>query len=131
MTTESDWTMFLKEIDDKAYYSLLNVATDDSDIDKPVAVDILLKDPNFMYFYKDILISDYLTQDLHEKDHNVAFELLDIFYKGIKKSEDEEVKNVFNDLKEEDKDFLFVLMKKLLLTFGIKKHYEKNYKLYV
>ena len=131
MLTNSDWEMFFKEIDDKAHYSLLHVATDEKDFDKATIVDELLRDANFMYFFKDVIMSEYLTENLHEKDQNVAFELMDIFYKGIKESEDVGVKEVFKNLKSQDKDFLYVLIKRLLLTYGIKKYYERTYELYV
>ncbi|MBW2998491.1 hypothetical protein KY321_03035, partial [Candidatus Woesearchaeota archaeon] len=111
--------MFFKEIDDKAHYSLLHLATeDDVDYDNPQVVDYLLRDANFMYFFRDLLISEHLTQGLHEKDQNVALELMDIFYKGVKNSDDTDVKDLFTNLESKDKDFLFILMKRLLLTFG-------------
>lgn len=131
MLTNSDWEMFFKEIDDKAHYSLLHLAKDDEDLDKPLVVDELLRDANFMYFFRDLLISEHLTENLHEKDQDVALELMDIFYKGIKGSEDLELRNTFKNLKSTDKHFLYILIKRLLLTFGIKKFYEKNYELYV
>mgnify|MGYP000141471699 CR=1 FL=1 len=131
MITNSDWEMFFNEIDDKAYYSLLHLATDEEDLDKPFVVDELLRDANFMYFFKDLLISESLTENLHQKDQDIAFELMDIFYKGIKDSKDLELRNTFKNLKSTDKDFLYILIKRLLLTFGIKKFYEKNYQLYV
>jgi|TARA_R100000081_G_C4786841_1_gene155127 hypothetical protein len=131
MITQKDWNVFFQQIDDRATESLLDIAHRKEDRNTAVMVDGLLKDSNFMHFFKDIMITEQLTEELPIKEIVISEFLMELLYYGIKQSEDDIVKETFMDLKKQDKEFLFLLMKKVLLSYGIKKYYENKYKLCV
>jgi len=131
MITQRDWNVFFQEIDDRATDSLLDVAHDNKNRETAILIDELLRDSNFMHFFKDVMITEYITDELPIREVALSEFMMELLYYGIKKSKDEVVKETFSDLNKNDKDFLFLLMKKVLLSYGIKKYYENKYKLCV
>ena len=68
MITQKDWNVFFQQIDDRATESLLDIAHRKEDRNTAVMVDGLLKDSNFMHFFKDIMITEQLTEELPIKE---------------------------------------------------------------
>ena len=123
------WQLFFDRIDEKATDSLLDVAMDTNSAETVSSIDELLRDDDFMYFYKDSLISKNLTKDFFYEDESVAEKLTENFYSYIKKSNNEKIKSLFDSVNSDDKEFIDVLIRKLVFSLGIKKYYEHKYKI--
>lgn len=123
------WQLFFDRIDEKATDSLLDVAMDTNSAETVSSIDELLRDDDFMYFYKDSLISQNLTKDFFYEDESVAEKLTENFYSYIKKSNNEKIKSLFDSVNSDDKEFIDVLIRKLVFSLGIKKYYEHKYKI--
>lgn len=123
------WQLFFDRIDEKATDSLLDLAFDTNSAETVSSVDELLRDDDFMYFYKDSLISQNLTKDFFYEDESVAEQLTDNFYSYIKKSNNEKIKSLFGSVNSDDKEFIDVLIRKLVFSLGVKKYYEYKYKI--
>ena len=123
------WQLFFDRIDEKATDSLLDVAMDTNSAETVSSIDELLRDDDFMYFYKDSLISQNLTKDFFYEDESVAEKLTENFYSYIKKSNNERIKSLFGSVNSDDKEFIDVLIRKLVFSLGIKKYYEHKYKI--
>lgn len=131
MYTDKDWKIFFREIDDRTVESLLIIAEDTEDIKKVKVVDDLLKDSNFMHYYKDLMITEHLTEDLQDEEVSISKYMTEVLYHSLKNSNNDFVSDMFEDLRKDDKKFLLLLMKKVLLSYGIKKYYENKYELCV
>jgi len=131
MQTNKDWKIFFEAIDNRAVDSLLNIAEDTEDVKQVSVIDKLLKDNNFMYYYKDLMITEHLTDDLPKEEILISEYMTEVMFHGLKKSKSKFINEMFADLRDEDKNFLLLLMKKVLLSYGIKKYYENKYELCV
>tara|TARA_R110001592_G_scaffold146594_1_gene370708 strand:+ start:699 stop:1094 length:396 start_codon:yes stop_codon:yes gene_type:complete len=131
MYTNNDWKVFFEEIDNRAVDSLLNVAEESENIKQAIVIDKLLKDCNFMHYYKDLMVSEHLTDELPEEEVIISKYMTEILYHGLKNSKNEFINEMFIELNSDDKKFILLLMKKVLLSYGIKKYYENKYELCV
>jgi len=131
MQTNKDWKIFFEAIDNRAVDSLLNIAEETENIKQVSMIDTLLKDNNFMYYYKDLMITEHLTDDLPQEEILISEYMTEVMYHGLKKSKSKFINEMFADLRDDDKKFLLLLMKKVLLSYGIKKYYENKYELCV
>lgn len=129
MMKKMTWQLFFDRIDEVATDSLLDLASKTNSSETLLSVDELLRDDNFMYFYKDSLISQNLTKDFFYEDESIAEELTDNLYSYVKKSNNEKIKTLFDSVNSHDKEFIDILIRKLVFSLGIKKYYEYKYKI--
>lgn len=132
MANTRNWKEYLENIEDRTHETLINLsmATDDdtlvSNIDK------LLKNNEFMMFFKDNILTSNITQSLSSEDRIASKEITDIILNHIVSDKaSNETKELFMHMDISDAKFIHLQISRLIMVYSLKKFYQYKYKITV